>query len=64
MGPDDVESTEDFLRLLDKIVNYVSADTNEYAEEIAAMEPELTVAGMGETLMEGDNPYGHDGGYR
>jgi hypothetical protein len=58
--------TEEFIELMAKVNEFITADVEEYANDIADLEPEVTETGEIPTdlniLTLGDNdPYGQDG---
>ena len=62
----DLMSVEEFLELMTKVNEFITADVEDYAIRVAAHEPDETQAGPENNvpelfIVEGDDPYGRGG---
>ena len=64
--PEDITTSEAFMELLAHVVEFVAAETNDYASAIELFEKDADITDISllDDLNEDENPYGHDGGYR
>ncbi len=63
--PDEVNSIESFVSLMHKVTEFVAADVQEYANEVAKLGPDPSVTGISDLIIpdkDGDDPYLQGGG--